>query len=195
MKRWVCLFALACGMGAGMARAAGPTEREIEEQLLGLLIVKDVSRIRMAGFTLGGGTPRVVDLALSDEGLWEPGRFKVRFRVFFEATDDLYAQVPLSFFARWSPIARREGDEDQDVYIRVGRKGERFSIQYECETERRDGKWVFAQEPYAGNFEWPGDVTWPVRTRGCWEEWGRQMGKSLTFHESESAAKEALRRR
>lgn len=195
MKRVFCPVALAFAMLAGWAWGAGPTELEIESHLLFPLIVKDIARIRMAGLDTVGDRPRVADLAVSDEGAWEPGRFQLRFRVFFEATDDLYAQVPLSFFARWAESGRRDGDEDECIYIRVGRKGEKVSVQYEVETERKGGQWIFAKTPYAGKFEWAEDVDWPVRTRGCWEEWGRQMGQSVAFYESERAAKEAVRHR
>lgn len=192
MKRWIWLAGMAGALCAGAAPGAAPTEREIEEQLLPVLLLRDIADLRMAGLAVAGGRVGVSDLAASDQNAWEPGSFEVRFRVFLRATDDLYAKAPASRFAG---VGWRVPEDADDVFVLVERKGADVSVRYRFETERKGGRWVFAKEPHAGAFEWPGDVQWPVRTRGCWEEWGRQMGKTPDFFESERDAKRELERR
>jgi hypothetical protein len=191
---------MACVLAAGGA-AAGPTAQELEEKLLPILVFRDIVPIRMAGLDGEGDQLHASDLALSDQGMWDPGLYTVRCRVFFKTTEDAYAQVPLSTFGWWKDM-RTDAQlshaavppgafADRTVYVRVARKGERVAIRYEFETERKDGQWEFSKEPYRGKMEWPGGVEWPVRARSCWEEWGRQLGKTVEFYGSEDELKRA----
>lgn len=197
MKRlWfaVAVFT-ACTMASG---AEVPTAREVEDQVMPLLLLNDASDIRMAGFDLTDDL-QVSDLEVTDEAAWcAPGFFTLHFRVFFTATEDIYAEVPLSETLWWSELeswAEKEGRElAREGYVLVGKAGQRFSVKYEIRVERVAGKLALADSDSLprGNMEWPGGFD-KARARSCWEAWASALGRKMAFHESVDALQKALR--
>lgn len=171
---------------AASAWARVPTESDVQKQVLPLFVLNEVSALRMAGFNLDAVDKLAVfdleTLDLSQFG--DQGRSEVSFRVFFAATEDVYARILPS-------------REDGVVWlIRVGRSGNRYAEQFKGTVEGKtypteDGGatqvFRFAKQPYMGETEWENSAVPTIglpAARSCWEAQAAATGERLRFFDS-----------
>ena len=119
MKIGKTIFAAAMALACVSLQAAVPTAEDLKRDILPLLMIRDITSIRLAGLELDEKHP-IVDLNVVDLTLWgDPGQSKVSFRVRFRATEDIYGREEIK-------------DDGKTVeLLRIGIAGKSYAASYE----------------------------------------------------------------
>ena len=167
--------------------AGPPTAEEVKKDILSVLVMAEITHIRMTGLDIPdiGSNAEILDLASIDLGPWgEPGCFQIGFRVYWTATEDVY----MRFLG---------GNDSEEVLslVRCGRKGHSYAEKWdELTVERKTEKnarganttrLVIKKKLGPGKIEW--DVNTglsSVATKSCWEAQAAVTGETLTFFEA-----------
>lgn len=166
--------------------AGAPTVDDIRDQVLPALLMNEISVLHMAGLDAPAPIP-IVDLAVTDLGVWgEPGCYELSFRVYWTATDDVYA--------KWIGPGPSLGEI---WLIRCGRASARYAEKWvEISVERKtvpDEKggmktvyeWKRRASDGIGQIEWDiGIGSSFAATKACWEAQAAVTGETLKFFES-----------
>lgn len=158
-----------------------PTTEDLRRDILPLLLINDITDIRLAGLDLDEKHP-IVDLVVEDLTPWgQPGESHVSLRVRFRATEDIYG---------------REEAKDGEVVnlIRIGIAGKSYAARYEFEvrgeTDEDDSGnlrtvFRFTRNPYPGDFSWEdGAGALGIGVRAAWEAQADITGETLRFANS-----------
>ena len=184
------LFAgLAVLFATGVAAHAGPpTAAEIKKDLCPAIIERECVGWRMAGFKTGSD---VIDLHSTDLGPWgEPGRYKIKFRLGFVASEDVYGKN----------VVGTPDDDGPIVLVRIAQAGHRyfesFDFDVEKKTMERGTSWQFARSPNPGSIEWDDNVGFcAAGTRPFWESMASMTGEKLVFFDSKREAEAHVEQR
>lgn len=162
------------------AFAGPPTAQEVRKQVLPALLMGEISDIHMAGLDVPDtDEAEILDLAATDLAPWgEPGCHQIAFRMYWTATEDVYAQ--------WIG----EVPDGEVWLVRCGRAGRSYAEKWEeitVERKTENGETGFAVKRKNGK----GKVEWDiatglssVATRSCWEAQAAVTGETLKFFDS-----------
>lgn len=173
---------LAISVSPGVGGA--PTVEDISNQILPVLLLSEMSLLHMAGLDAPENEP-IVDVAILDlSGYGEANCYDIAFRLYWTATEDVYA--------KWTGRGPADGET---WLLRCGRAHMRYPEKWEEVTiERKSvrdekGNWKSGFEikrnPGIGTITWDiGSGLIPFGTKSCWEAQAAVTGEKLRFFDN-----------